>query len=71
MALHVYRNVKSFVKIGNTHFHWFTCIDGLKQGDDLSPILFIININQKNMLEHDNDKDIYLFIYSICIAHYS
>ena len=56
----IYRNVKSCVKNSNMHSVWFTCIDGLRQGDGISPILFAMSINDlsKKLSVVDCDRDI-------------
>ena len=45
MIMEIYRNVESYVKNSNMHSDWSPCIDGLRQGDGLSPILFAMSIN--------------------------
>ena len=44
MVMEIYRNVESCVKNSNMHSDWFKCIDGLRQGDGLSPILRSIDL---------------------------
>ena len=41
----MYQNTKSMVKCGNKYSQEFDSFTGLKQGDNISPMLFNLNIN--------------------------
>ena len=48
------------------HSDWFKCIDGLRQGDGLSPILFAMSFNDisKKLSVVDNDRDMNILLYA-------
>ena len=66
MVMEIYRNVISCVKNSNMHSDWFTCIDGLRQGDGLSPILFAMSINDisKKLSVVDSHRDMNILLYA-------
>ena len=66
MVMEIYRNVESCVKNSNMHSDWFKCIDGPKQGDGLTPILFAVSINDisKKLSVVDNDRDMTILLYA-------
>ena len=66
MVMEIYRNVESCVKNSNMHSDWFKCIDGLRQGDGLSPILFAMSINDisKKLSVVDSDRDMNILLYA-------
>ena len=41
----MYNNIKSCVRVGKTCSNLFPCLNGLRQGENLSPILFSIYLN--------------------------
>ncbi len=49
----IYRHSSSCVRIHNQHTNWFDCKTGVKQGDNLSPTLFSIFIN--DLVQEVND----------------
>ena len=51
------KNVTSSVKINNMHTDLFTCTDGLRQGDSLSPVLYAMSINDLSKMISEVDKD--------------
>ena len=48
------------------HSDWFACIDGLRQGDGLSPILFAMSINHisEKLSVVDSDRDMNILLYA-------
>ena len=66
MVMETYRNVISCVKNSNMHSDWFACIDGLRQGDGLSPILFAMSINHisEKLSVVDSDRDMNILLYA-------
>ena len=58
--------MESCVKNSNMHYDWFKCIDGLREGDGLSPILFALNINDlsKKLSEVDSDRNMSILLYA-------
>ena len=36
----LYSNTKSYVSLNGFHIEWFNCINGVRQGDNLSPTPF-------------------------------
>ena len=66
MVMEIYRSVESCVKNSNMHSDWFKCIDGLRQGDGLSSILFAMSINDisKKLSVVDNDRDMSILLYA-------
>ena len=48
------------------HSDWFKCIDGLRQGDGLSTILFAMSINDisKKLSVVDSDRDMNILLYA-------
>ena len=45
VILNMYQNVKSYVKLGHDCSEYFSCDIGVKQGENLSPFLFSIFLN--------------------------
>ena len=41
----IYRNIKSMVAINNKSSVFFHCLNGVRQGENLSPFLFSIYLN--------------------------
>ena len=66
----VYKNVTSSVKINKMHTDSFTCTDGLRQGDNSSPVLFAMSINDlsKRLSEVDKDKNLDMLLYADDLA---
>ena len=60
----------SFVKINNMHTDSFTCTNGLRQGDSLSPVLFAMSINDlfKRLSEVDKDQNMDILLYADDLA---
>ena len=70
MIMAIYKNVTSSVKINNMHTDSFTCSDGLRQGDSLSPVLFAMSINDlsQRLSEVDKDKNMDILLYADDLA---
>ena len=70
MIMAIYKNVISSVKINNMHTDSFTCSDGLRQGDSLSPVLFAMSINDlsKRLSKVDKDKNMDILLYEDDLA---
>ena len=70
MIMAIYKNVTSSVKINNMHTDSFTCTDGLRQGDSLSPVLFAMSINDlsKRISEVDKDRNMDILLYADDLA---
>ena len=58
------------LKINNMHKDSFGCIDGLRQGDSLSPVLFAMSTNNlsKRLSEVDKDKNMDTLVYADDLA---
>ena len=70
MIVAIYKNVTSSVKINNMHIDAFTCTDGLRQGDSLSPVSFTMSINDlsQRLSEVDKDKNMDILLYGDDLA---
>ena len=56
----MYHSVKSVIKYHNNCSRSFDVLDGVKQGDSLSPLLFIFFINDMmNNIKPDTDLDVF------------
>ena len=60
----MYHSVKSVIKYHNNFSRSFDVLNGVKQGDPLSPLLFILFINDMNDM-NNMKPDIYLDIFYI------
>ena len=67
----LYTNVMSCVKLNKSNTDIFSCKDGLRQGDSLSPILFSFYINdlpsKQSRVNTSTDIDILLYAYDLVI----
>ena len=65
----LYTNVMSCVKLNKSNTDIFSCKDGLRQGDSLSPILFSFYINdlpsKQSRVNTSTDIDILLYAYDL------
>ena len=56
----MYHSVKSVIKYHNNFSRSFDVLNGVKQGDPLSPLLFIFFINDMmNNIKPDTDLDVF------------
>ncbi|MEW8546102.1 MAG: reverse transcriptase family protein, partial [Candidatus Thiodiazotropha sp.] len=53
----MYSNVKSYVRLNTDHSNFFTCNMGVRQGENLSPFLFSIFLNDLEEYLRNNDVD--------------
>ena len=49
----MYSSVKTYVKGCNSFTDYFECVDGLKQGEGLSPVLFSLLLDLEPFLQDD------------------
>lgn len=72
----LYHNTESCVRIGDHHTAWFNCTSGVRQGDNLSPTLFALFINdlarevkntKKGIPIHHTDVGILLYADDIAL----
>ena len=66
----LYTNVMSCVKLNNSITDIFSCTDGLRQGDSLSPILFSFYINDlpSKLSRVNTNTDIDILLYADDLA---
>jgi hypothetical protein len=67
----LYRNTESCVRLGNHYTDWFGCTSGVKQGDNLSPTLFALFINDLAIQLKDLNNGIEIGSYKLNVLLYA
>ena len=67
----MYDCIKSRVKVGNTLSNEFSCMLGVRQGECLSPLLFLLYLNDlEEMLLLNGYQGIEMYMFKICLLLY-
>ena len=67
----LYQNTESCVRLGSHYTDWFGCTSGVKQGDNLSPTLFALFINDLALQLKDLNNGIEIGGYKLNVLLYA
>ena len=67
----LYRDTQSRVRLGEGYTNWFSCSTGVRQGDNLSPTLFALYINDLAVQVKNLNKGVQIDDYNLSILLYA